>query len=662
MMGAAAMFVGASFVACSDKTNLFDPQREKQNIVSQYQQAFVKTYGQPAADQTWGFGDDVAAGRRMTRSNPGPNYPATSTGINANANEWADPDKEFGGWLVPDPLTEGQKLRVQKYFQANPNLDYEDPHYRHFFVQQVYKGKTDPGVNSTEEVIAADGSKYNSNNMNLLTVGENLQHINNFNAGTCSQNGSVLDNGGNVNSGPYHTDQIMLMVNIDDTSCFGYHDSGSSNQESTINHNDKAALVSAATIDAWAAANGNPGEPVVDTWNRSFMGFDLAIKEGSQAYAKDGNGNVQLADYSQAPESPKYAWDGEKVIAIADPTKYWPLEYYNGYQNIMKDGEPIGWLTTNKNFYIAAGQVTLAQTISLNREQASTLIGQEVKDCVVLKDVMFGDTYFQSILNLPRIQQLVDDDYLPVNNKNLTEWVKVGVSDGYFSDWIVTLTEAQRIPTNSDVKTIRIMAEDLSASEASDFDFNDVVFDVQADFSSAEIVNQVKITLWAAGGTLPLKINSLDGAGGFEVHAALGVEDVLTMTNTHAKPIARDPYKWDDNVGKYTETITLADGGTIRKDYFKEDVNTNVRVEVQKEVNGELLWCLLEAKRGVPACKLGVPVGTPWVQERHNIADAFTNFQDWVDNAEPENWYVSKVSAHLYNNGKSVNCSQGCTD
>ena len=130
----------------------------------------------------------------VTRGNTGDNYPATSTGINANANEWADPNKYFGGWLVPDPLTEGQKLRVRKYFQANPNLSNQDPHWRHFFIQQVYKGGTNQAGASQENIVAASNTTYNSDNMNLLTVGQNHQHINNFNYGTCSTNGGVLDN------------------------------------------------------------------------------------------------------------------------------------------------------------------------------------------------------------------------------------------------------------------------------------------------------------------------------------------------------------------------------------------------------------------------------------------------------------------------------------
>ena len=652
MMSASALAMGAMFVSCGN-----DDVSASDYYKATYDQKFVEVFGQPSADQDWGF--SAIGSTRATRSNPGDTYPAThhyaDGGVNANANEWADPNKEFGGWVVPDPLTAGQKLRVQMYFQANPNLSYEDPHFRHFFVQQVYKGKTAPGANSTEEVVAADGSKYTSSNMNLLTVGQSNMHINNFNGGTCSTNNTVLDNGGDVNNGPFHSDEIMLMVNIDDTSCFGYHDSGSSNEEGTTNHNNKAALVSAATIDAWAAANGNPGEAVVDKWNRSFMGFDLAIKEGAQAYEKDGSGNVVYATYNQAAESPQYAWDGENIIRIANQSAEtgWQIVYNEGYQNIMG----CGWLTTNKNFYIAADQVAMPQTLSVNRAQASTLVNN-IQNAPVLKDVMVGDTYYQSVINLPRIKQLVDDGYVPVNNKSLTEWVKVGVSDGYFSDWIVTLTEAKRIgqsiivPGEPTKKSLRIMAEDVSASDASDFDFNDVVFDVEAEYPEGTTeVSKVKITLWAAGGTLPLKINSVNGSNGVEVHDKLTTA-TNTMTNTHGQAYA-DNKNWfaEDNKPLWSDEITLAEGKTISKDNFEADVNQNLRVEVEKTPGN---WILLTAQRGQPACKIACPVGTPWALEKHNMNNAFTNFTAWVKTSNPANWYATKVNAQIYNGGVST--------
>lgn len=621
MTGMAAVALCAAFTGCSKNENLYDPSAvdamEESRIIESYNQAFIITFGQPAANQDWGFGS--VAG---TRANQGETVPETETRVNANANEWADPNKEFGGWLVPDPLTNGQKERVKAYFQANPNLGHQDPGYRNFFVQQVYKGGTSVGTNSTEKVIAADGSVYTSNNMNHLTVGQYEQHINNFNNGDCSEV-NVLNNG-QVVGGTSHKDKIMLMVNVDDTSCFGYHDSGSSNQSSANpNHNDKWALVSAATIDAWAAQNGNIGEAVNDKWGRSFLGFDLAIKEGAQAYARDNNGNVLYADYSQAPEAPIYAWDGQKVIQIGnkDASTGWQAVYLDGYQNIMKGSAAIGWLTTNENFYIAADKVTLNQTYQNGETKPSDLT--EVKNAVVIKDLVYNGTKYQAVLNLAKINQLVADGYLPVNNKSLQDWVKVGVSDGYYSDWIVTLTKAEKetTPPPSDGYDIRIIAEDLNAkaltAEAakdglvdSDWDFNDVVFDVK--FTSETSAN-VKIV--CAGGVLPLYV------AGHEVHEALGRPEtdadglykIIGMSN------AATPFE--------VTGINKAKNGR------------DIKVEVKRTLtSGKEVLFELKAEKGLPAAKIGVkPKFTP-CGERQDIRTIYPLFSKWVL-GEVDAWY-----------------------
>ena len=283
--------------------------------------------------------------RSGRRANAGENMPYTSEAINANANEWADkdPSKTYGGWLVPDPLTEEQKNVVTAYFQANSKLTYQDPEWRHFFVQQVYKGKTSPGENSPEEVIAANGSsKYTSDNMNLLTVGQDEQHLNNFNKGDCSWNNTVLDNGGNANDGPFHSDQIMLMVNIDDTSCFGYHNSGCS-----IQKNDKAALVGWETIRTWANANGLNGDCLKDNWNRSFMGFDFELFNLEESYAKD-NGNKIYAPISDVPgNAPQYVWDGEQVLKRGTKTSA-PKRGVNRAKSKRAEGTSVNLWTGNE--------------------------------------------------------------------------------------------------------------------------------------------------------------------------------------------------------------------------------------------------------------------------------------------------------------------------
>ena len=627
MLGIAAVAMGAVFTSCNK--NDFEPASQSDIIEAKYNQAFINTFGQPASNQNWGFGST----RGVTRGNAGVDYPSTEAYHNMNHNEWADPEIFFGGWLVPDALTSGQIERVRKYFQANPNLEYKDPELRHFFIQQVYKGNTAQAGNSSETITAANGSVYSSGNMNLLSVGEANIHINDFNGGDCGES-DVLNNGQKV-GGTSHKDKITLMVNVDDTSCFGYHETGSSTQ-----HNNKAALVSAADIDAWAAANGNPGQAVSDKWNRSFLGFDLAIKEGAQAYATDEAGNVLYADYSQAPTSPVYGWDGEKIVEMGtfstvypDPNNpNWVETRFDGYKdeykNIMKNGEAIGWLTTNENFYVAADKVTLTGEYNNGEIPQSALNDEALKDVLVFKDVQVPGAQNNKahVINLKRIQELVNEGYLPVNNKSLTEWVKVGTSDGYFTDWIVTLAPAQR----NENYTGRIFAEDLNAKEGSDFDFNDVVFDWKITDNGAK----AQILLLAAGGTKELRIGGTkdDENTGVEVHDKFGVNTnimVNTATDGASKIVTRGYQKFE---------ITAADAG---KQTFAAD-GSDIPIYVKKDG----VWTELHAYVGQPAAKFNCPVGTKWVDEYVGISNAYPKFATWVGDPTIV-WYDEVVEKYV---------------
>ena len=622
MGGIAAVAICAAFTSCSKNNELFDQnaaeqakQQEQVNKMNEnYEKAFINTFGKPSSTHTWGFGATKASTRT---GNTGETYAQThgdaNGGANMNHNEWADPDKEFGGWVVPDPLTAEQKAVVIAYFQSGPDIDFEDPHFRHFFVQQVYKGGSAQAGASTENITAADNSVYNSGNMNLLTVGETNIHINDYNAGTCSES-DVLNNGQKV-GGTSHKDQITLMVNIDDTSCFGYHETGSS-----THHNNKAALVGWETIDTWAKTNyaGYNG-CLKDDWNRSFMGFDLAIKEGIQACETDENGNIIYATYDQAPESPQYAWDGEKIVPITTGEwknvtiqhEYWTENktvpvYKEGFESIMG----CGWLTTNENFYVAEEKVTLDQSFQVNGTPANL---DGIKNAVILKEFTVDGTKYQSVINLPRIKQLVDAGYLPVKDKSLQDWIKVGTSDGYFTDWIVTLTEAERQSGYQG----RIMAEDLNAVEESDFDFNDVVFDWKIEG------NVATIQLRAAGGIYPLYV------GDQEVHAKFGQsasEGKYPMINTGAGVTATAP----------SYTYTFPEGTEAKA--------VNIPIYVIKDGSTK---AYLDASTGKAASKFNTKTTTRWVKEFEDILDAYPDFKGWVAD-ENLDWTTNKNLDYIY--------------
>ena len=593
MMGASALVMGAMFTACSNDEGV----TAEEYYQALYNQAFEKAFGKVSPNQDWGFGPSGS-----TRSE------------NANANEWADPNKAYGGLKVPPPLTEEQIAVVKEYFQTVKNPTYEDPHWTNYFMQQVYKGYTDPRAGySPEAYLAANGSTYlyASDYMDHLAAidGDFVDHINNFNHGDCSLNGTVLDNGGNANEGPFHSDKIMYMKEST-TKSFGYYNSNGS-----VRRTEYTGLVSFQTI---INKLGSKANCLNDGWNRSFMGFDFEQMIDDQILAKE-------LDYSAG-------WS-------ADIPGGFPVKDYIWFEH---KGEKYHMLVAEQNMYCGT-------PLDITDDQA--------------RDEAF-------------IDNLLAQGYLPVTGGAGKKWVKVGgCADGYYSDWIVCLTKAETngiVPGGPTKKNIRIMAEDLSANEASDFDFNDVVFDVEWTFAANETsTNKVKVTLWAAGGTLPLKINSVGGAGGFEVHNALGVSEIKTMINTHAKDragtykekdangvVQEVTYYWLDDAkdnNPYEETITLANGASISKDDFETDVNTNLRVEVQK--NGK--WYLLTAERGTPACKFGCPVGTPWAMERHNMDNAFTDFKSWVNNSAPTTWYNSKVTEQVYNAGMSVICVHG---
>ncbi len=738
--GAVALFAGVALTSCSHD---FDDEgsADVDPVVEKYNRIFIETFGQPAANQDWGFGESAQS--RMTRSgNTSGNYTsyaATHTytdangnvvaGANMNHNEWADPNKEYGGWVVPDPLTEGQKLRVQKYFQANPNLSYQDPHYANFYVQQVYTGGTSaPETGNKEATAGADGQTHKGMTLNQLTVGQACSHINDFNAGTCSPS-SVLDNGKTVNNGTYHSDQITLMVNVDDTSCFGYHETSGSNTSTNNQHIDKMALVSAAVIDAWAAANGNPGEAVVDKWKRSFMGFDYELLPESDIIQDSYARLSQVPNLNNIP----YAWDGTTVMKIgvnpageakedlditdqlakaskqngnplsADENDVWTWDGQNfdvpldvdatGYTKLVVEYDEA--TPNNYNFSI---EVDGSATYDANRKSGETKVEYEL-NATKLKalhfmngngtfkiksiylssgsnDIYYNPTYLlgdadnqkvafystntnmyggivrnltedemkttqdgKTCLNLVKFQQLKTDGYHPITT-DLKTWAKwQAACDGYYSDWIVTLTKAERLgqpeqPEEPDTwgEWKRIICEDLSVNQASDFDFNDVVFDVR--LNTAHTKAQVKFL--AAGGTLPLTVG-WDGQGtnwnDYEVHNIFGVS-TGTMVNT----------KWKTGVTKAYVTKTFTGSFSTYND---------VKIMVLK---GET-WETISAHTGWPASKILVNTTYQWCDERKDIGikyDSVTSgcpksFRDYVkDPSVKSDWYEKSGSQPYY--------------
>lgn len=682
--GAMALLAGFYLTSCThDDVGNQGVYEEKTQT---FEKVFHDLYGDIAPDHDWGFKSLNSIAIANSRAAAGTRAAGTR-GENANANEWADVTNStgYGGWKVPPALTEGQKLRVKAYFQANPNLDYNDPHLRNFFVQQVYKGGNGGG-GTTEKVIAANGSQYDSDKMNLMTVGRNAVHINNFNGGDATEL-RVLDNGANLlthTGETYHQDKIMLMINIDDTSCFGYHETASSNEltDPSGQHNDRAALVSASIIDTWAAANGNIGEAVFsEEWNRSFLGFDLAIKEGSQIWS--GETQKFTSGMNMGYSGLYYADDN--IVDFVNGAMP------EGMEDVMRDKnkDPLKLLVSNTNFY--SGEL---RTLSDG-------------DLRVDKDG--GKVY----VNMTVVNGLINEGFYPVSGSAFKTWVKPQHSyDNYYSDWIVTLTQAVKNQTTEEIDTPddpgenpgetvtetstgdehkllaigRIFVEDLYKATREDLDFNDAVFDaaiwqhttngtitVNTDgkktFTPSEnsvVTREVEIYLIAAGGTIPLMIangcNAIGGDDKHEVHEIFGVSGV-TMVNTRGQystafgsyqnGVSPKYKKYDMTsilTGKAEGEITLNDipvDVIWATDQFSVSASLNNARIVEFEKDEETGKYILN-EDGSPKRKytgvataphmIQVDLGTAWATERRNIADCYPTFGDYVGTPSIEFW------------------------
>jgi len=644
MTGIAALALCAGFTSCSHDLDSYSPeeiqQLEAQKIVEKYNKAFEATFGKPAADQTWGFGPTAAA--------------RTREGEYANGNMWAA--KDDGRYLVPDPLTDGQKARVQFYYQTNHITNPVQTKYGNidFFMQQVYTGGTDPITNYTDyqgtnpayspekyQSVADQANKTAPTleggiKMNHLTAGPNDTHINNFNGGSCGWYENVLNNdpqvlndypnpteGGylaNQNKDYNHRDQIELMLNTN-TDCFGFANADDSDVRRDLYHMVSAADIDAyitankTAYDAWLAAKNKKNSTnivdaiVNDFWGqlgRGFIGFDYDMLITGDVFCQpnpyDTNFNIYLRT-GEAEKGNQYkkAYKGGKLIDYDD--------FNTNYQFNSKD---VVYVRNETNFYCGTFEHLTLNDLYVKYDENGNI-------------KTTNDGTINYAINLDKIDQMLRDGYLPVQGKKLEEWVMIGgCNDGYFSDWIVTfmpgLHYSNEVPPTPTTLSIRVMAEDLSVSDPShDFDFNDVVFDVERVND-----NEAKITLQAAGGTLPLRINcDEDGNGGWEVHAAFEVEtNIMVNTNwTGSNSASHKPV--------VLGTITITNGFTEANFYTTVK---NIPVRVQKTVNNEKVWMLLQAPKGKAPSKFGCPVGTDWVDERVFI-DKIYEFTEWVTGA-----------------------------
>lgn len=597
--------------ACSSEYDFESKHNTETEREKTYNEIFVAAFGEPDAYHSWGFGSSSE-----TRSA----YP--------NGNQWA-----AQGYSVPDPLSAGQKLRVQYYFQmvqypgGTPDNGQID-----FFMQQVYDGGTDPmSGKSPEQYLAANGSSYiqSGEHMDHLTAGSDNEHVNNFNNGNCGAYANVLDNGGDINNGPWHSDQIMLMQNTK-TDCFGY-----ANSDASYVRTDRWRLVSYEVIDAfcddaangyetWRAANHSDiaDAKVTDTWKRSFIGFDFdmipdnTIFAGVKHYSSDWT-KIESIDYTymsiwlgsefKGIDGKYYVWNGTELIdasTIGEITD----ESEGGitwYPYMPGTTQKIHMLVAETNQYCGESETWTEADWGSHSYNTGTTDAN-------------GNAIYKQAKDLTKMYDRLSKGYLRTSDSD-KKWIKVGnCADGYYSDWIVSFMPATG--TTPAYYSRRVIAEDLGTAENTDFDYNDVVFDVVQDEANTTV------TLRAAGGTLPL-------------YLVVFKEGTTIDEETYSFDPSDSNIEWSQEVHAWydvpTSTMVNTNNGTVSKDVPTPKVFTRLikAGDVHIFVNKGGFYTIT-ARVGRPAQKLAVGTDFPWLDERVSIIDQtyYGNFLKYVKN------------------------------
>ena len=514
MSGIAALALCAAFTSCSNKEDLYDEGQINQNAVDKvkanYEAAFIATFGQPAANQDWGFGS-LPSGTR--------NHGVDGC-INVNGNMWeyapavdvlSNPTEVE---CIYDYVKDGieQMQREEKpYSTKHPENLYG------YFVTQIRNGKNPDNnyVNTYNNNEAVNGVGGMMNNLKIamkegLTMADlndnnpNWEHINNFNAG---------DNYNHANANS--TDHGNTKVEKKGAFDFAYL-----NSKDGEYHNK------------WILVDGADIEPTGKYSNYYYVCFDFECK----------------------------------------PTDNQTFYTYIDTKGQSQNGDLMGTYFTND-------------------EVAKALAAQGITD---RKDI------------------------------NIYRWLhqdKMLKGDNKYTDWIIRITKGE--PEYD----IRIIAEDLNATASdddvnSDWDFNDVVFDVKF-LDPEDIVDgkNVKIRVVAAGGTYPLYV------AGQEVHALFG-QNTDVMINTNAR-----------NVGKYYDTDEEK-VFYIQDDNAKSTNGKSIKVTVDMG-NGPIE---MEAVTGKPAAKIGVSPNFQYCMERKNIKLQYPLFMQWVQSSNPALWWNSSIT------------------
>lgn len=678
MTGVAALAFAATLTSCSKAGDLYDEgaakeaetQKQTEQILASYNQAFLKTFGQPAADQDWGFGSSTVAG---TRAVPDITFPTFKDGqcpsmptqysntVPANAKYakdyqnyqqgdviyintayqelnqpqntqdltiYVDGDVTFrygtnqngNGTTICVTQNSTLKLysvseRLTVYLAPNAKLDLSECQ-AYVWHQETNSGGMENGAVFTKGTAALymstgsrveGGAIYFKDDYTVLNEGGTIDvgelHV---------ENGAILYNKNKVKA----TGVIALRNTKGEIDNFGTMEGASMTLDANARFYNVAG--GEVTITGLTKINNDSGN---NAWQNSgqFNTGSFEITGGCQDPAAFNNCHMSVTNKFFMNHG-NFVLDGGAAVECGSFEWQSDNYFHMGGKALLKvTGELLANNQNNSPKYGFWGDATDYAVI-----QAGSIVkGSEGKCRAAYYGNLFIDTnnhfeqgrssadgtwyYFDDTVKFSFDDNSASTDKKATKAKNFSITIPRddnGCTPGY----------KYGEPESYDVC---IIAEDLSANDATDYDFNDVVFEVKYTSETTATVQ-----LKAAGGTLPLTV------AGNEVHAKFGYPDPdpetgkYKMINTGAKA----------NVNGATAepfTVTNIDRSKRGKDII---------IKVNKGTAENPNWIEMQANAGEPAAKLAVESGFEWCDERQPIAEKYPKFPEYVKDKKVV-WY-----------------------
>ena len=627
---ASAVSGAAVLSSCSHDEYNYSEDRVELSVNEKYALAFEQAFGKVGANVDWGFSRKKANAPALTRakgdytSYKGSLQPSISFPEDCNASEFldavpegveklpADKDEVNGGTYYIDATTQKAVMRLVGTIYVTGNVDLSaSDQFEVNAGTKIYLVKGSTLKLGTESALNLKGDIYIAGNARLETAG--LLKVN---------GASKVYNHGTISVGTFEVNTTSFLYNVGllETTVSVNAESNSSRIVNDGTVNSPSVQVNAGAVQnnaEWTVTgttyvtSNNSGWVNNGHWttrdyaytggsenviNNCFLevtnDFDMNISSGTGAFKIDTGGGVLTNNFYGGRDKSTNATSGPFKIIMGQDAVFKVAETATLESG---RGEGFGFFGPTTGGYAVFQAKNIVRHPSHDGTWGAVTYGGHLYVSAETHFAQGDDGYAPHKI-------IFEHDGFTADNNIYAAGFKSGKPD-------ISIAETPCSPGFEGGEVLyRVIAEDLSATEAGDFDFNDVVFDVV----KAE-GGKTTLKLICAGGTLPLRVRGANEAEGVEVHSVFG----------ETAPNAQGKYKmYNTGAGPTVPPATF----TIMGEYTTPQEIKNIVIEVQKNN----IWMALPANRGEAACKILVDSTFKPVGERKNIADENQRFTDYV--------------------------------